>query len=90
MNKRSLKIDNRHIGTNQTKRSSEYYNREGKTSLFPPPTDKMQDKDKKSHFSINVSRVTIENHRGKKRIISGCLGMTSGKTIGTMLGVILE
>ena len=58
MNKRSLEIDNRHIGTNQTKRSSEYYNREGKTPLSPPSTDKIQDKDKKTRFSINVSRVT--------------------------------
>ena len=34
--------------------------------------DKMQDKDKKLHFSINVSRVTIEKHGGKKKgIMSG-------------------
>ena len=33
--------------------------------------DKMHDKDKKLHFSINVSRVTIEKHGVKKRIMSG-------------------
>lgn len=77
-NKRSLEIGNRHIGTNKTKRSAEYYNREGKTTVFP--TDKLQNKDKKLHFSINVSRVTIEKH-GVKKNYKRTVGKISGKTL---------